>query len=79
MPLLLNNLAACRWGSEEEGLLPPPRLGLNTMLRSVKHVNSTYYHYVRVHDKLSRLSSNRSSPVLAQFAELPVCILSVHK
>ena len=35
----------CLWGSEEEGLLPPPRLGLNTRLRSVKHVNSTYYHY----------------------------------
>ena len=35
----------CLWGSEEEGLLPPPRLSLNTRLRSVKHVNSTYYHY----------------------------------
>ena len=33
------------WGSEEEGLLPPPRLGLNMRLRSVKHVDNTFYHY----------------------------------
>jgi len=35
----------CLWGSEEEGLRPSPVLGLNTRLRSVKHVNNTYYHY----------------------------------
>ena len=35
----------CLWGSEEEGLLPPPRVGLKTRLRSVKHVNNTLYHY----------------------------------
>ena len=35
----------CYWGSEEEGLLPPPVLSLDTNLRSVKHVNSTWYHY----------------------------------
>ena len=35
----------CLWGSEEEGLLPSPKLGLDTRLRSVKHVNNTYYHY----------------------------------
>lgn len=31
----------CLWGSEAEGLLPSPRVGLNTRLRSVKHVNNT--------------------------------------
>lgn len=35
----------CLWGSEAEGLLPSPVLGLNTRLRSVKHVNNTFYHY----------------------------------
>ena len=34
----------CFWGSEEEGLPPPPRLNLTTRLRSVKHCNNTYYH-----------------------------------
>ena len=35
----------CYWGSAAEGLPPPPRLNLTTRLRSVKHCNSTYYHY----------------------------------
>jgi hypothetical protein len=35
----------CYWGSEEEGLPPPPRLNLSTRLRSVKHCNSTFYHF----------------------------------
>jgi len=35
----------CLWGSEEEGLRPSPVLGLDTRLRSVKHVNNTFYHY----------------------------------
>jgi hypothetical protein len=34
----------CYWGSEEDGLAPPPRLNLTTRLRSVKHCNNTYYH-----------------------------------
>ena len=35
----------CFWGSEAEGLAPPPKLSLNTRLRSVKYCNATYYHY----------------------------------
>ena len=35
----------CLWGSEEEGLRPSPVLGLDSRLRSVKHVNNTFYHY----------------------------------
>jgi hypothetical protein len=35
----------CFWGSEEEGLRPSPILSLDTNLRSVKHVNNTFYHY----------------------------------
>ena len=33
------------FGSEAEGLLPPPRVGLTTRLRSVKHAHNTLYHY----------------------------------
>jgi hypothetical protein len=35
----------CFWGDADEGLPSPPRLSLNTRLRSTKHCNSTYYHY----------------------------------
>jgi hypothetical protein len=35
----------CLWGSESEGLLPPPRLTLDTKLYMVKKVNNTNYHY----------------------------------
>lgn len=35
----------CYWGSAAEGLRPSPVLSLDTNLRSVKHVNNTFYHY----------------------------------
>lgn len=35
----------CYWGDAEEGLPAPPKLKLSTNLRSVKHCNSTYYHF----------------------------------
>jgi hypothetical protein len=35
----------CMWGPAEDGLLPPPRFKLDTVLRSVKHCNNTNYHY----------------------------------
>ena len=34
----------CYWGSEPEGLRPPPRLALDTELRIVKYNNNTFYH-----------------------------------
>lgn len=35
----------CLWGTAEEGLRTPPRLSLDTVLKSVKRVNNTNYHY----------------------------------
>jgi len=38
-------LPPCLWGSEEEGLVPPSILSLNTNLLSVKRNNNTVGHY----------------------------------
>jgi len=35
----------CLWGSEEEGLVPPTLLTLETNLMSIKRNNNTYGHY----------------------------------
>jgi hypothetical protein len=35
----------CLWGSEEEGLLPPPKIHLDTNLTTIKRTNSTNGHW----------------------------------
>ena len=35
----------CVWGSVVEGLLPPPRIHLDTNLTGIKHCNSTNAHW----------------------------------
>jgi len=35
----------CVWGSEEEGLLPPPMIHLDTNLSTIKRANSTNGHW----------------------------------
>ena len=41
----LVGIPPCLWGSEAEGLLPPPRLHLDANLTSIKRVNNTNGHW----------------------------------
>ena len=38
-------LPPCQWGDEDAALRPPPKLGLDTKLRTVKRSNSSVHHY----------------------------------
>ena len=38
-------LPPCQWGSAEEGLRPPPVLGLDANLTAIKVANATEYHF----------------------------------
>ena len=38
-------LPPCQWGEEDPALRPPPKLGLDTKLRTVKRSNSSVHHY----------------------------------
>ena len=35
----------CVWGSAEEGLLPPPRIHLDSNLSTIKYTNNTFGHW----------------------------------
>ncbi len=38
-------LPPCQWGTEAEGLAPPPEIRIDSNFTSIKRANSTYYHY----------------------------------
>ena len=38
-------LPPCQWGDEDPALRPPPKLKLDTKLRTVKRANSSVHHY----------------------------------
>uniref|UniRef100_A0A7S2C5X2 Uncharacterized protein n=1 Tax=Haptolina brevifila TaxID=156173 RepID=A0A7S2C5X2_9EUKA len=38
-------LPPCQWGSEKEGLLPPPKIPINTNFTSTKWANNSVAHF----------------------------------
>jgi len=44
-PGYISSMPPCLWGTEEEGLNPPPEILFDTKLLSIKRNNNTYHHY----------------------------------